>query len=85
MTTIRNARKCNRKAVHSLQVLPSLSLDLVCEVEVALVELMDSDITILTSRSVSLALWIDCDCVQWTKITVSIMDFLNNEGATHPK
>ena len=46
-----------------LQVLSGLSLDLVCEVEITLVKLVHSDVTILSSTGVSLSLWIGCDSV----------------------
>ena len=46
-----------------LQVLSSLSLDLVCEIEVSLVKLVNSNVTILTSRGISLSLWVDRNSV----------------------
>ena len=64
MTTLRNATQMQpAKTIHSfpLQVLSSLSLNLVREVEVAFVELMYSDIAIFSSGSIALSLGVDCN------------------------
>lgn len=54
----------------------SLSFNLIHEIEIALIEMVHSDVSILSTTSISIALRVDCDCVQRTKVTSNSSDLV---------
>jgi hypothetical protein len=59
--TNQNASRCNKPHDNTLHLPLSfcLSFNLVCEVEITFVELVNSDIAILSSTCVTLSGWVD--------------------------
>lgn len=57
-------------------LLASLSLHLIGEVKISLIEVVNTNITILSSRSVRFALWVHRDCVQRTEMSTYTADLL---------
>lgn len=69
-------RPANATKSNALQVLSSLSLNLVCEVKVALVKLVHPNVTILSSTGISFSLGVGCNGVQWTEVTTDTTNLL---------
>lgn len=57
------------KQPHSLHLWPSLSLHLVCEIEIPLIKLVHSNVAILASTSIPLSIGVGCDRVEGSEMT----------------
>lgn len=76
--------QAHRKRTHLLHSVDSFPLNLVVEVEVALVEVVNSDVSILSAAGVALACRVGSDSVQRTEVTSHTTNFVLEDFVIEP-